>query len=225
MKTAKYILIIIFFLTSTAYAICPYPTPKLCSEYFDSDVIFTGKILKMEYISDPNQDNDNDWIEYTAKVKKTFRGYTRSITKFRTPNTTARWIGDVGKSYVIFLRKRGATSTCGPLDESEYVHKVDKEIDILKNASSSKIEGQVISKSGPWGGSYGIPVKDVQLKAVGKNKEFITSTDKDGKFTIVLPSGKYKLLAPEMQPSAYSRSNLQEINLQNGQCAQFQLIK
>ena len=225
MNTIKYVLLIALLFYSTAHAICPYPTPELCSEYFENDAVFTGRILNREYVSDPKIDNDNDWIQYTSKVIKIYRGNVNSTTTFRTYNGSARWDGDVGKTYVIFLRGTHASATCGPLDDPEYVNRIDKEISVLKKASSSTIQGEVVSKSGPWGGSNGIPVKGEELKVLGKNREFFAITDKDGKFTFNLPPGKYRLSAPGMKPSDYSHTNLNEINLQKGQCAQFQLIK
>jgi hypothetical protein len=95
----------------------------------------------------------------------------------------------------------------------------------MDRCSPTTLTCKLLSKSGPWGGGNGIPVKGVLLKAIGKNKEFTSHTDKEGKFRIVLPPGTYRLDAPDMQPSDYSHQDLQEISLTSGQCAQFELLK
>ncbi len=226
MKTLKLIVLLAIIINANmALALCPSPTPKICSAYFESDAVFTGKILSQKYVSDPAQDNDYDWIEYSVQVMKEFRGHTSSTSDVRTANASARWIGDVGKTYVFFLNKGKTYSTCGALDEPQYVHDVVREIDTLKRSSTSTIEGQVFSRSGPWGGGNGIPVAGAQLKAIGGGKEYVAATDKEGKFSISVPPGKYKLTASGMKPSDYSRQNIQEIKLEKGQCAQFELLK
>jgi hypothetical protein len=226
MRTLKFIILVSIILGSKmAHALCSYPTPKICSAYFKSDVIFTGKVLSQKYVSDPAQENDNDWIEYRVQVINEHRGHASSITIVRTANASARWVGDVGKTYVFFLNRGEAYSTCGPLDEPEYVHNVVREIDTLKRASSSTIEGQVFSRSGPWGGGNGIPVVGAKLKAIGGGNEYVAVTDKEGKFSISVPPEKYKLNTSGMNPSDYSRQNVQEIKLEKGQCAQFELLK
>ena len=227
MRITGYVVIAVLFVTSTAHAVCPYPTPKICSEYFENDVVFVGKILEAKYVSDPKQDNDSDWIQYTAEVIRVYRGHVDSITAFRTYNGSARWIGIVGKTYVVFLRGGETGATCGPLDEPEYVNRVERDIARLKTTSSATIGGQVFSKSGPWGGGKGIPVEGVLVKVIGKSKEYASHTDKEGKFMIVLPPGTYRLDAPNMQPSDYNykHQDLQEISVMHGQCAQFELLK
>jgi hypothetical protein len=215
-----------FLLTTTmAHAICPQPTPKICATFFESDTVFVGKVSKQEYVSDPKLENDSDWIRYTVKVTDIYRGHAKSVEQVLTGNDSGRWSGDVGKTYVFFLSDGKTGSTCGPLDKPEYVQQIARDIEAIRNASSSTIEGQVFSRSGPRGGGNGIPVAGAQLKAIGSGKEYVTVTDKEGKFRISLPPEKYKLNAPAMNPSDYSHGDVQEINLEKGQCAQFELLK
>lgn len=209
---------------TTAYAICPYPTPKVCAKYFESDTVFLGEILKKEYISDPHLDNDNDWIQYTIKVKEVYLGSARSIEKVITGNDSSRWYGDVSKTYVLFISEGKTSSTCGPLDESDNVEDIISQIHALKNASKVTIEGEVFSRSGNWGGKIGTPAPGMHIHVLG-NREYETVTTQDGKFSFLLSPGTYTLSADEqIDPSDYSHRNMQKMELVPGQCAQFQLL-
>jgi hypothetical protein len=223
--TSGFFLLALSLIATMVHAICPFPTPKVCASYFESDVVFVGKVLSKEYVSVPDLDNDTDWIQYTIKVEDVYRGHANAIENVRTPNTSIRWLGEEGKIYVFFLKGGKTYSTCGPLDKSEYVQEVARQIDALQNASTATIEGQVFSRSGPWGGGNGVSVEGVPLKVLGGSKEFLSITDKDGRFSILLPPGNYTLIAPGMELSDYSHGNLEKINLERGQCAQFELVK
>ncbi len=224
MRTSLFGLIALIVVTTTAHAICPYPTPKVCAKYFESDAVFLGEVMKQEYISDPALENDDDWIQYTIKVKEVYRGSARATEKVLTGNDSARWYGEVGKTYVLFISGGKTSSTCGPLDEPDHVTEIVRQIHALKNASRATIEGEVFSRSGSWGGKSGTPAAGIHLKARDGSNEFEAVTDQDGRFSFLLSPGAYTLIADELDPSDYSHRNLQHIRLEPGQCAQFQLL-
>jgi hypothetical protein len=215
------------FVTTMAYGICPYPTPKFCARYFESDAVFVGEVSDKEYVDDPDLENDTDWIRYTVKVKEVYRGHANTVEKVLTGNDSGRWYGEVGTTYVFFVNGGKTSHTCGPLDKPEYAQEIVRQIDALKNASSATIEGEVLSRSGPWGGPNGIPVRGIRLKVRGGGKEYDSVTDQNGQFSFLLPPGVYTLIAEGLDPSDYNyrHQDLQYIILERGQCAQFQLLQ
>jgi hypothetical protein len=224
MRALGLCLVLVLLVASLAHAICPYPTPKVCSRYFESEVVFFGEVLKMEYVSDPALENDADWIQYTIKVKEVYRGHANTIEKVLTGNDSARWYGEVGKSYVLFVSGGKTSSTCGPLDEPGDVQEIVNQIHALQKASSATIEGEVFSRSGGWGGSSGIPARGIHLKVRRGTEEFDSVTDQNGRFSFTLSPGTYTLIGEDLTPSDYSNQNLQHISLEPGECAQFQLL-
>jgi hypothetical protein len=224
MRASAFCLAFLLFVASVAHGICPYPTPKVCAKYFESDAVFLGEVLKREYVSGPDRGNVADWIQYTIRVKEVYRGHADAVEKVLTGNDSASWYGEPGMTHVLFVADGKTSSTCGPLDEAGYVPEILRQIRALQNAADATIEGEVFSRSGGWGGSSGTPAPGIRLAVQRGTEEFDSVTDQDGRFSFLLPPGTYTLIGRELDPSDYSRQNVQHIKLEPGQCVQFQLL-
>src|SRR5476651_2704224 len=77
--------------TGSALAICPFPVPKVCSTYFESDTVFLGKVVGKREV--PAARHDVDDIEFTIEVERTFKGKPDRVEKVYTENASARWPG------------------------------------------------------------------------------------------------------------------------------------
>jgi hypothetical protein len=202
-----------------AFAICPYPTPKACSAFFESDAVFLGTVLSQRH-------SDNDlYIRFTVRVTRTLRGSVGAAADVYTPNDSARLPWDSGKKYVVFARlehgRLVSANDCGPLSDSAKVAETIRQIEDLRGETASSIEGEVRSAEldGP-----GIPNVAVRVQSGGKTYE--TKSDSRGIFRIRVPPGHYEvIIEPNLRTSDYNGYyNLHDINLVRGQCAQLQLV-
>ncbi|MBI3934116.1 MAG: carboxypeptidase regulatory-like domain-containing protein [Acidobacteria bacterium] len=207
---------IALFIATGAQAICPHPTPKVCAKFFESDVVFLGKVTALDSVVDVG--GDVNWLRYTTQVKEVYRGQPKKLEQVRTENASARWDAEIGKTYLVFASRGEVGATCGPLDEPEYAQEAIRQIHALRNVWHATIEGQVLRHA-----ANGDPTEGIRVKVMGTGGEYESITDSNGLFSIALPPGRYRIDAKDLQPSEYSRQDLEEINLVKGQCAQFEL--
>jgi len=202
----------------SAYAICPYPTPKACSAFFQSDVVFVGKVLSRQY-SDKGAS-----IRFNVKISRILRGSIGSNADVYTDNDSARLLWDIGKEYVVFAHLENerlvSSDDCGPLSDSARVAETIRQIEKLWGETSAWIEGEIRSAqpSGPGIGNMTVRIN-------GKDKTYETKADSRGLFRLRVPPGHYEVIVdPKLRTSDYNRYNLHDINLVPGQCAQLLLV-
>ena len=199
-------------------AMCPYPTPKACSAFFESDAVFVGTVLSRQYC-----DND-EYIRFAVRVSRVLRGSVGASADVYTANDSARLPWEIGKEYVVFARlRRGRLESgddCGPLSSPGRAAEIIGQIEELRGDESAWIEGEVRS-SAPEGAG----VADVLVRARDGGKTFNATTDSRGAFRLRVPLGHYQILVdPKLRTSDYNWYNLDDINLVRGQCAQLQLV-
>ena len=124
-------------------AICPSPVPKACSEFFDSDAVFVATVLSRQYV-----DNDEN-IRFEVRVSRVLRGDVKPTAAVYTGNDSGRLNWDVGREYVVFAWRRNGRlwsgDDCGPLSDPTKVAETLKEIEELQHATTSSVEGEVLS--------------------------------------------------------------------------------
>ncbi|MDA2927518.1 hypothetical protein MYX78_09870, partial [Acidobacteria bacterium AH-259-G07] len=87
--------------TTAAHAICPKPTPKVCSSFFESDAVCTGTVNSQEAVHDQD-DFIEGWL-YRLRVTQVFRGVLGQTAVVYTPNDSSRLLlEEVGREYVLF---------------------------------------------------------------------------------------------------------------------------
>lgn len=96
----------------TAFAFCPKPVPKVCSEYFKSDAVFVGTVLSEKYV------DEDEHLRFEVRVSRVLRGALPATVAVYTGNDSGRLMWDVGKEYVVFAwRDRGrlySGNDCAP---------------------------------------------------------------------------------------------------------------
>jgi len=201
-------------------AICPSPVPKACSWFFDSDAVFVATVLSQRYV-----DNDEN-IRFEVRVSRVLRGDVKAAAAVYTGNDSGRLTWDVGREYVVFARRRDGRlwsgADCGPLSDPTKVAETLKEIEGLQHATTSSVEGEVLS---------GLPVRTgvpgVLVRARGNGHTYKGKSDQQGKFRIEVPPGRYDVTidGPFVQ---YDINELQHgtqtLPLVVGQCVQFQFV-
>jgi len=102
---------------TVAHAICPIPTPKVCSAFFESDAVFVGTVISEEVV--PENDNFIEGWRYHLRVARVFRGGVGRRAVVHTSNDSGRLNLAVGREYLLFasLRNRQLEvgDDCGPL--------------------------------------------------------------------------------------------------------------
>jgi len=203
----------------SAFAFCPYPTPKPCSAFFESDAVFVGRVLSKRY------SDDGQYIRFSVRVSRVLRGNVGRTAEVYTGNDSARLQWDIGREYVVFARLENArlvsSDDCGPLSDSARVAENIRQIEGLRAETLASVEGEVRS-SAPDG--PGIP--NVTVRVRGGTKTYETKSDSRGMFRLRVPPGHYEIVVDSsLRMSDYNwYHNLREINLVRGQCAQLQLV-
>src|SRR5262245_45536209 len=201
-----------------AFAICPAPTPKACSSFFESDAVFVGKVLSQEW--------GDDFIRYRVQVSKVLRGTVAKSVDVFTENASARLNWDIGRTYVVFAALRNdrleSENDCGPLSDPTKVAETVREIELLAKAKAAAVEGSVLHGDGEAG------VPGIEIRLLGEDGVAYTAvTDQKGEFHIAVPPGVYRMPIDEkrLERSVYNMPvDLRHLALVQGQCAQVLLI-
>ena len=202
-----------------AFAICPHPTPKACSAFFESDAVFVGTVLSRRY------SDNGEYIRFSVRVSRVLRGSVGPAADVYTANDSARLLWDTGKQYVVFARlKHGrlvSGNDCGPLSDSARVADTIRQIEELRGETSAAIEGEVRSAAPDGPG-----IQNVAVRVQSGRKTYETKSDSRGVFRLRVPPGQYEVIVDSnLRTSDYNwYYNLHDVNLVRGQCAQLQFV-
>jgi hypothetical protein len=206
-------------------AICPKPTPKVCSAFFESDAVFRGTVLSEQTLADKDEPGFTEGWRYQLRVTKAFRGVQGPTVSVHTANDSGRLILRVGHEYLLFARKRNqeleVCDDCGPLSDSSRIGEITREIESLGQASSSFVEGEVVRKT-----ASGAGVSGVAITVSGMGRTYRATSDARGFFRVTVPAGRYAI---DVDPKVATLSDLSgidvgQVELVPGQCAQAQFI-
>jgi hypothetical protein len=203
---------------SPVVAICPHPVPKVCSAFFQSAVVFVGRVTSQQYA------DNGEYIRFDVRVSRVLRGSIGVTTAIYTANDSGRLLWEVGLEYVVFARRDHerlvSGDDCGPLSDPTKVSDTLRQIDGLRRVTSATIEGEVLGSQ-----PDGLGLAGVLVRAQGKKQIYEGKTDSRGLFRIPVPAGTYQVLAdPRLKQSDYNWAGLGDIHLVPGQCAQLQLV-
>lgn len=206
------------FVSGTAGAFCSAPPPKVCSAYFQADVVVRGKVLSVQ--------RDADFIHYEVSVEKAFKGPQQPVMSFDTGNDSGRLPLDVGFEYVLFAYRNEdrLELTCNelPLSVPAKVAVVSHEIEQLQasKATVATIEGQVLTAN------YSAPSPGVAVVATGADGVHKATSNSEGLFSMSVSPGLYRVdVDPKVaEQTIYSEiyTNPKALRLAPGQCAQLQ---
>ena len=202
---------------------CFAPEAKVCSLYFRSAQVFVGKVERVEYLR-PRGEYEEGVIEYRVRVEQVFRGKPEGkAVILHSGNHSGRWPARPGHRYLVFTDPDGNVGgTCGPADGSGFLAQGVREIRALQAATSSTIEGSAMARGTDQRLRY---LAGKTIKAIGAGAEYLTTTDTEGGFRLTVPPGRYRLELQGLYLWELSwLQDLENIDLQAGQCAQAQLI-
>jgi hypothetical protein len=86
------------------------------TEFANSDVVATARIVDEKKI----ESRDGSTLRYTLDVAERFKGETASRIRLESENIVGEFFGDVGKTYLLFLKRQGkvyVVSLCSNSDE------------------------------------------------------------------------------------------------------------
>jgi len=132
--------VVLLGLGSEALCICPYPAPKVCSEFFQSDAVFVGRVLSKKW-------GDVE-IRFEVQVLRVLKGEVGERVMVYTGNDSARLGWDEGKTYVAFAKRRQGRleqeDDCGPLSDPANVVDTVRQVEALQGATGAVVEGEVV---------------------------------------------------------------------------------
>lgn len=202
-----------------ADAFCPRPTPKLCAEYFESDAVFLATVNAQTLV------DDTETRRFSLRVSKVFRGSVPSTTFVYSGNDSGgvRW--ESGRQYIVFAKRRRdrlvTYDDCSPVSDPVNLTETVKDIDLLRLASDSYVEGAVLDQQDGDRGLAGISIVVRGDKGTSQ-----VASGADGTFQWALPPGTYHVAIDQrvVIQSSYNSVDLDHLVLQPGQCAQVRLI-
>lgn len=212
--------------TISVWAVCSQPPPRVCTEFFDSDAVFTGTVIALRSDPDPpdSESGSSGWF-YRLRVQQSFRGPTERAIEVYTGNDSARYRLELGRSYLLFARKWSDGLEIGCCGNSSYLEESADKIHQIERIKKTKSGGEIAGRIG-WGDSerYG----GIRIVAVGAKQTFEAQTDRFGWFHIPVPTGNYTVHAESpghsFVPFDLTYDDPNHIVVNPGGCPQVQLM-
>jgi hypothetical protein len=213
----------------SAQAVCPKPDPRVCAEFFKSDVVFVGTVTREKKI--PLDKELFDSWKYTLRVKTIFRGNAGSFVTVFTDNDSVRYPLAVGETYLLFLFKyegRLMIANCGNNKKLSEARETIQEIQVVLKGMSSA-HGGVIAGVVQLDYAGYLPAEGVIVNAFHYGKKYSTVTNKDGSFQLQVPAGAYvvRLRSKDHKFIAYdfSYDDPEWVIVHRGGCAQLMFVE
>ncbi len=204
-------------------AVCPQPHPRVCAEFFKSSPVFVGTVVSKRTV--PYEGDFLDGWIYRLRVHRLFRGPTGNFVEVFTENSSARFPLDVGQRYLLFAERYGGRfviDSCGNSGLLSQAGETIRQIEELEKATAGgEIAGRILAGYGE--GYLERPIEGVRVTARGEQKTYATVTDREGRFRIVVPPGKYTVQTESshwtVSPFDLSYDDPSKIVIHNGGCA------
>jgi hypothetical protein len=175
-------------------AVCPVPQIPANSEFFKRDLVFTGTVLSVREWPDAN--DIGGWF-YQVKVERVFRGAPRRQVEVFTENTSGRFPLEKNHEYLLFADRnanRFEIDNCGNSALlSEATDSLERLNNLLAGKQPTEIAGWVV------GETDGVDLSGVRVTPKGRSRTFLATTDKNGRFQITVPPGRYRVVVDSKQ--------------------------
>jgi len=213
--------------TLPSFGFCPQPDPTVACEFLNSDAIFIGTVISARTVPPGAERPEIEGWLYDLTVQELFRGpRTRTIEVF-TEDANTRFPLEVGKQYLLFADEfegRLTISCCGNSAELPKAQQAIRELHRLRIPEDAVIEGRISFLGGP-GPATDIPRMRVIIRANGKS--FTTTSDRQGRFHLHVPPGKYTALVHQIPhwnitPYDLSYDNPNHFQARKGHCSGLQ---
>lgn len=201
----------------------------MCAEYFASQVVVEGTLLRTETIHDKSDPQAALAYVYTLTVDKVLRGAVAGPIRVYEGNDSGRatfdW--DQGTSYLLFLSYAPAAKAweldgCGNSGPLARASVALSDIDLIKTAHAG---GTIYGSVGREMISAPFPGAHVEIQ--GK-RTYSAISDQKGEFEVKVPVGTYRVHVVadgfSFANSDISYADPEEIRIEPGGCAQVQFV-
>jgi hypothetical protein len=201
-----------------AMALCPEPPTKACSAWFRADKVFVGKVTKK---LDIDRVKDGGEIVYTLAVERSLKGKSQKVEEVRSGPASGRWEARIGERHVVFVHQGRVGEACSELDNPRYTDRTLRQLQAMRRAVDSRIEGEV---SRERGGRSSVP--GVEVRAVAEDgRAYMDVSDANGRFIMQVPPGRYALSSTSpLRASELARRDVDGFDVAAGECAQFSIL-
>jgi hypothetical protein len=209
-------------LTAPAAAIVANPQARVCTAMSRADLVVAAKLGKRRLIA------DGEYVAWTVKPSRVYKGKAPSRLVVVTPNTSARAPLDDGQSAVLFIhRQKGRFTIWGsdPNDSGKSAMVIGREVKEL----SRRAKGKTGSVKVLVADENGAPGANLTVHFARHNSSVVRTakTDRNGLVAIGLPPGKWtaKVVDPSWSSdgSTYGYDNPDGFDLEAGGCADLRL--
>ena len=201
---------------------CLEPYPRVCTEFYDSDAVFTGTVVGVRAVKSGGRFIEG-WY-YRMKVSESFRGPSGPFVEVYTENASARYPLEKGRKYLLFAGDYTGVlriSCCGNSgyieDSAEAIRQIEE---IKKTKSGGEIAGEIRGLDGEFEGA--------RIIAVGDKQTYETKVDSQNWFHMKVPDGTYRLHAEapgrSFVPFDLTYDNPDHIVVQPGGCPQMEFM-
>jgi len=179
----------VLFSAITVWTFCLQPPPRVCTEYYDSDAVFIGKVIGVRQVSEGEY--TAGWF-YRMRVQKSFRGPTDPVIEVYTGNDSARFPLVEGRQYLLFARSFEGRLNIGYCGNSGLLEKSADAVTQIKQIKQTKSGGEI---AGRIGRDDSNDYEGVRIVAVGNKGTYEALTDRLSWFHMRVPEGTYKVHA------------------------------
>jgi Carboxypeptidase regulatory-like domain len=202
-------------LPTFGYGFCPQPPPKVCNEFFRSDVVLVGVVESERAVQD--KDGEIEGWFYSVGVRRLFRGPSQDPVMVYTENASARLPLRVGREYLLFGTGIDSCGHSGLASESaDSIRAIER---LPKSATT--VEGVVTSNASTAVAGLRFRVQSDSGMA------YSAITNSVGAFRVEVPPGRYSVVseASTVVPFDISVDDPSGFALERGQCGQVAFVK
>jgi hypothetical protein len=223
---SRFILFMVAFVpisSPSTKAVCPVPQIPANSEFFKRDLVFTGTVLSVREL--PDADAIGGWF-YRVNVERVFRGTPSRQVEVFTENSSGRFPLEKNHEYLLFADRNANRFEIDNCGNSALVSEATDSLERLNSLLSGKQPTEIVG----WvvGETAGIDLSGVRVTLKGRSRTFPATTDKNGRFQMVVPPGRYSVVVDTKQ---YYLNNgdlfwydADHFLLHRGECAVVQLV-
>lgn len=212
------------FLTLGAKAVLPVPEPRVCSQFFNSDLVAVVDVLSSRIFF--GQEGGGEAI-YTVRTAVVFRGYAEGEFEIRAGLNSARGSLVVGATNLVFAVQHKSefedkqaffiyrSSNTGELVTG------DRRLQQVRELLSGRMSKAKASVRG-YVYPYPTPIpSNAKFVARSKSRTYSARADSDGWFEFHLPSGVYDIIpenAEQIMGYDLSYNNPKQLHVETGRC-------
>jgi hypothetical protein len=90
-----------------------YRHPSVSAEYKEAPLVVIGRTTSERNVSSADDPEGYDWTIYEVEVLQTFKGRPLHTIRLLSENSSARFLMDIGKSYLLFVSHSAMVERAG----------------------------------------------------------------------------------------------------------------